>query len=49
MPYQNFLMPALERILAWDLPDVACGHALSNEAGLMAGVNPEPESWDSDD
>ena len=49
MQFQNFLIPALDRFLAWDLPDEACSQALTNEAGLMAGSDPEQGTWPGDD
>ncbi len=49
MTYQNCLIPALERVLSWDLPDEACGQALSHEAGLLAGADPESASCGCDD
>lgn len=45
MPFQNCLIPALERVLAWDIPDEACGQALSDQAGLLAGIDPEQYGW----
>lgn len=48
MPIQNFLIPALERVLSWDLPDEVCSQALSHEAELMAGASPDYGSWDSE-
>jgi hypothetical protein len=49
MQFQDFLIPALERVLAWEIPDEVCGQALSDEAGLMAGADPEQGGWDYDD
>lgn len=49
MTSQNFLLPALERVLSWDIPDEVCGLALSDEAELMAGVHLEQSGWSVDD
>ena len=49
MQFQDFLIPALERVLSRDLPDEACGQALSNEAGLMARADPEQGGSPLDD
>lgn len=38
MDFEDFLIPALERVLAWDLPDTAYGDAIAHEAHLMAGA-----------
>ena len=48
MPIQNYLLPALDHVLDWDLPDEACGQALSNQAGLLAGAASDQGSWDND-
>lgn len=48
MPIQNYLIPALEHVLTWDLPDEACGQALSTQAGLMAGAAADQDSWDNE-
>jgi hypothetical protein len=48
MPFQNCLLPALERVLAWDIPDEACNQALNHEIALLAGADPEQISWDVD-
>lgn len=48
MPIQHFLLPALDHVLDWDLPDEACSQALSNQAGLLAGAASDQGSWDSD-
>lgn len=48
MPIQNYLLPALEHLLTWDLSDEACCQVLSNQAGLLAGAAADQGSWDSD-
>jgi hypothetical protein len=49
MEYQDCLIPALERVLAWDLPDDFYGDALAHEAEVMAGVDPDHSgcTWDA--
>ena len=37
----DFVLDALDRVLAWDLPDELCPHAVTAEAGLLAGLDPE--------
>jgi len=37
MDFEDFLLPAIERVLSWDLPDTAYGNAIAHEAHLMAG------------
>lgn len=41
MELQDFVIDALELVLAWGLPDDACIHAVSDLAGLMAGMDSE--------
>ena len=41
MQLDHFVIDALERVLAWDLPDEACLDAVGTEARLMAGLDPE--------
>jgi hypothetical protein len=41
MDLHNYVLDALDRVLAWDLPDEVCPHAISAEAGLLAGLAPE--------
>ena len=41
MNFQNYLMDAIDRVLAWDLPDEAIADAAKAQASLMARVNPE--------
>ena len=41
MPCQNYLLDAIDLVLAWDLPDEAIGEAVKDQANLMARVNPE--------
>ena len=36
MDLNNFVLDALDRVLAWDLPDEFCPHAVNAEAGLLA-------------
>ncbi len=41
MPYQNFLLDAVNEVLTWDIPDEALADAVKAQAGLMAGFSPE--------
>jgi len=41
MELHNFVLDALDRVLAWDLPDEVCPYAVTAEAGLLAGMDPE--------
>ena len=41
MNYQSICLDAIETVLAWDLPDEAFADALTTQASLMAGFNPE--------
>ena len=41
MELHNFVLDALDRVLAWDLPDEFCPQAITAEAGLLAGLAPE--------
>lgn len=49
MVYQDCLIPALERVLAWDLPDDDYGAAVAHEAEMLAGVDPDSSgcTWDA--
>lgn len=38
---QNYLIDALNTVLAWNLPDESLADALVNQAMLMSGVNSE--------
>lgn len=41
MPYQNFLLDAVNEVLTWDIPDEALADAVKAQDGLMAGFSPE--------
>ena len=41
MDYQNYLLDAIEVVLAWDIPDDGFIQAVKSQACLMAGINPE--------
>jgi hypothetical protein len=41
MDYQNFLIDAVNQVLAWDIPDEALPDAVIAQAGIMAGIGPE--------
>jgi len=49
MPIENFLLPALETVLDWDLAGDVSGQALWQQAGLLACVDPEQGSWSRED
>lgn len=49
MPIENFLLPALETVLDWDLAGGVSGQALWQQAGLLACVDPEQGSWPRED
>ena len=38
---QDLLLDALERVLAWELPDEDLADALKDQVGLMAGMSPD--------
>ena len=37
----NYVLDALDQVLAWDLPDEALPQAVTTQAGVLAGVGPE--------
>lgn len=39
MNYQNFLIDAIDAVLAWDISEDAFADAIKSQACLMAGVN----------
>ena len=41
MQLDHFVIDALERVLAWDLPDETCLDAVTTQARLMAGLDSE--------
>jgi hypothetical protein len=49
MPIENFLLPALETVLDWDIAGDVSGHALWQQAGLLACADPEQGSWSRED
>jgi hypothetical protein len=38
---QDYLLDALETVLAWDIPEEDLADAVNDQARLMAGINPE--------
>ena len=38
IPNQNFLIDALDTVLAWNLPDESLHHVLVNQAQLLIGL-----------
>lgn len=45
IPNQNYLIDALETVLAWDLPDETLINTVNDQLKLKAGVNTD-ESWE---
>lgn len=43
MTHPNLYLDAIEAVLAWDLPDEALTDAATEQARLMAGLDPEDE------
>ncbi|MER2513540.1 MAG: hypothetical protein ABTQ25_14170 [Nitrosomonas ureae] len=41
MPFHNFLMDAINDVIAWDIPDEALAEAVIAQASLMARVSPD--------
>jgi hypothetical protein len=41
MDYENQILDALMIVSAWDIPDEDLADIVSNQAMLMAGVNPD--------
>ncbi len=44
IPNQNYLIDALETVLAWDLPDETLIDTVSDQLKLKAGIGPD-ENW----
>ena len=47
MDIQDYLIDALEMVLAWDLPEEDVPEAVNAQARLMAGTNLE-DTWDQE-
>ena len=41
MDYENYILDALEMVMAWELPDEEFADAVNDQARLMAGLTPE--------
>ncbi|WP_293006452.1 hypothetical protein [Nitrosomonas sp.] len=41
MLFQNYLIDAVNDVIAWDIPDEALAEAVIAQASLMARVNPD--------
>lgn len=41
MNYENCILDAVEIVGAWDLPDEDLADAITDQARLMAGINPD--------
>ena len=44
IPNQNYLIEALESVLAWNLSEASLPHALTDQAMLMANFDTE-DNW----
>lgn len=44
MDMQNFLMDAVEQILAWDVPEDSFTNAVNAQASFMAHVDPDEDT-----
>lgn len=49
IPNQNYLIDALETVLAWNLPDEVLPMALVDQAKLMSGFDADYSYHDRDD
>lgn len=49
MLFHDVLVPAIQLVLDWDLPDDACTQAFTDQAGLMAGLDAEEADCHFDD
>lgn len=43
--YQNYLLPAIDQILAWDISEESFAGAVKEQACLMAGIDSEEIMW----
>jgi len=41
MIFEDCLVAALETVLDWELPDEACSDAVTVQACMLAGIEPE--------
>ena len=41
MDYENYILDALEMVMAWNLPEEEFADAVNDQARLMAGLTPE--------
>lgn len=41
MNHANYLLNAIDTVLAWDLPEESLAVALNAQANLLAGIDPE--------
>lgn len=44
MNFQSICLDAIETVLAWDLPDEVLAEAVTEQARLMAGIDPNDAS-----
>ena len=45
MIFEDCLVAALETVLDWDLPDELYSDAVTSQAAMLAGIEPEDDSW----
>lgn len=45
MNTQNYLIDAIEVVLAWDISDEAFADAVIAQSGFMAKTNPDEVNW----
>ncbi len=48
MTYPNYVLDALNAVLAWDLPDEELADAVNDQAKLMAGHPRDPWEYHSE-
>ena len=41
MDYENYILDALEMVMAWELPEEDIPKAVNDQARLMSGLTPE--------
>ena len=41
MCFENYILEAIERVLAWEVSDEALSRAVTNQAALMARISPD--------
>lgn len=41
MTFEYYVLEAIDRVLAWELPDYELGRAVSDQAAMLARIAPE--------